>query len=266
MLMTIDKGTSPNVSVIMPAFNSSRTLRDSAQSVLDQTFDSLELIIVDDVSADATLEVADDLARRDARVRVVRRERRGGPAAARNSGIALARGRFVAFCDADDQWLPHKLERQLESAASSGAALVYSAYHRVDAEFNGSARDFVPDGRVIRVPPRVTYAELLRSNVIGCLTALVDRQQAGEISMPDIPGAEDWALWLRILRSGGSAVGLEEPLALYRAAQPGSHSASRWRAIKAVWRVLREEEGLSVAASFGHLVTDAAAALRKNRI
>nr|WP_026940366.1 glycosyltransferase [Humibacter albus] len=250
----------------MPAFNSARTLRDSAQSVLDQSVDSLELIIIDDGSTDGTVAIAEALARDDARVRVIQRQVSGGPAVARNSGIVEARGRYLAFCDSDDLWLPMKLERQLHAATTTGATLLFSAYYRVDADFDGEAIGFRPNGRVVHARADLTHAQLLHSNVIGCLTAVVDLDQTGPVSMPDIPGAEDWALWLRILRDGGKAVGIDEPLALYRAAQPGSHSARRWSAIRAVWRVLRAEEGLSIPRAAIHLGTDAVAAMRKARV
>lgn len=264
--MTVEKDSRPAVTVVMPAFNSARTLRDSAASVLDQTFGSLELVIVDDGSTDTTVAVAEALASGDTRVRLVRNVTNAGPAGARNAGIAAGRGRYLAFCDADDLWLPTKLERQLEVACQTGAALVYSAYHRIAADHSGPAAGFRPQGRVVHVPTRVTHADLLRRNLVGCLTALVDLERTGPVAMPDIPGAEDWALWLRILRAGGRAAGLDEPLALYRTAQPGSHSARRLRAVRAVWQVLRREEGLAIPRAAAHLLTDAAAALRKDRI
>ena len=250
----------------MPAFNSARTLRESAQSVLDQSVESLELIVIDDLSTDDTAAVARDLAARDGRVRLIARNERGGPAAARNTGMAAARGRFIAFCDADDLWLPTKLERQLELAEASGASLIFSSYRRVDPDFSGPVAESAVPQRVVQAPTHVTYAELLRRNVIGCLTAVVDTKQTGPVSMPDVPGAEDWGLWLRILREGGRAAGVAEPLALYRTAQPGSHSAGRWRALRAVWRVLRAEERLSWPSAVLHLITDAASALRKSRV
>lgn len=264
--MTAAETPNPLVTVVMPVFNGARTLRRSMDSVLDQSFPELELVVVDDASTDGTVAIVEEIAGRDDRVRLVRRERSGGPAAARNSGIEEATGRYLAFCDADDLWLPEKLARQLALAETTGAALVYCGYHRVDAGFDGSAQDFTPEGRVVHVPTRLTLAGLRRRNVIGNLTAVVDTERTGPVAMPDIPGAEDWALWLRILGAGGTAAGIDEPLALYRAAQEGSHSSDRTRAIRAVWQVLREQERMPVPLAFVHLVTGSLAALRKNRI
>jgi glycosyltransferase involved in cell wall biosynthesis len=264
--VTMEKGTRPVVTVIMPAYNGARTLRDSADSVLDQTLDSLELVIVDDGSTDATAEIAAGIAARDRRVHVVHRSISGGPAAARNNGIESARGRYLAFCDADDLWLPTKLERQLELARRTGAALIYSAYQRIDGDSAEVGTAIRSSERVVHVPTMLSYQQLLRSNMIGCLTAVVDTGLTGPVSMPDTPGAEDWALWLRVLREGGSAAGIDEPLALYRVSRPGSHSARRWNALRAVWRVLRDEEQLSIPSAAAHVVTDAAAALRKSRL
>lgn len=249
----------------MPAYNSAATLAGSVRSVLGQTMGDLELIVADDGSTDGTAEVVEDFAAEDHRVRVLRLPGRRGPAGARNAALAVARGRFAAFCDSDDAWLPTKLERQLAVAEATGAPLVFSAYHRVDADHDG-VPGAVPDGRVVRVPGTVTHDQLLRRNVVGCLTAMVDLDQSGPLAMPDIPGAEDWATWLSVLRDGGTAVGIDEPLALYRTAQTESHSRRRWRAVCAVWRVLRDQERLGPVRAAGHLVTDAVAALHKTRI
>lgn len=256
----------PLVTVVMPVYNGARTLRRSLGSVLDQSCSDLELIVVDDASTDDTAHIVEEVAGTDPRLRLVRREHSGGPAAARNTGIASGVGRYLAFCDADDLWLPEKLERQLALAEAESAALIYCGYHRVEAGFSGSAADFVPEGRVVHVPTRVTHRELRRGNVIGNLTAVVDLHRTGPVSLPDIPGAEDWALWLLIVGAGGTAVGIDEPLALYRADQPGSHSADRTRAVRAVWQVLRQQERLSPPSAAVNLFLGAVGALRKNRI
>lgn len=250
----------------MPVFNGNATLHQSMMSILRQSVEDLELIVVDDGSSDDSVHIAERLAQTDDRVRLERREKSGGPAAARNTGIVKAKGQYLAFCDADDMWLPHKLERQLECAKRSGAALIYSSYHRIAPSFRASAEAFEPEGRVVCVPTKLTHEELLAGNKIGNLTAMVNLSVTGPVTMTDRPGAEDWALWLEITRRFGAAHGIEEPLALYRAEQKGSHSNDRLRAIRAVWRVLREQENVPRWKAAWYLMRSSIAALRKSRI
>lgn len=264
--MTAAQNPSPLVTIVMPVYNGARTLRQSVSSVLDQSFRDFELVIVDDASTDETRHIAEQLAHDDSRVLLVCRPESGGPAVARNSGIKSGVGRYLAFCDADDLWLPTKLQRQLELAETSGAPLVYCGYHRVDASYAGTGSDFQTEGRVVQVPRRLTHSALLRHNHVGNLTALVNLSRTGPVAMPDIEGAEDWGLWLSIVREHGPAAGINEPLALYRAAQAESHSANHGRAIRAVWTVLRQQERLSIPTAAVHLVMNIIAALRKSRI
>lgn len=122
--------SAPRISVVLPAFNSRRTLGDALASALEQTFDELEIIVVDDGSTDRTADVA--MANDNPRVRLVRHDRNLGTAAARNSGVAVARGRFVAFLDSDDCWFPEKLETQFALLeAAGGDAAVPGSVHSV---------------------------------------------------------------------------------------------------------------------------------------
>ena len=250
----------------MPVFNGTATLHQSMTSILRQSIRDLELVVVDDGSNDDSAAIAVRLAQEDERVRLVRRAESGGPAAARNSGIATAKGRYLAFCDADDMWLPHKLERQIACAERTGAPLIYSSYHRIAPDYHASAADFEPEGRVVSVPAKLTHNDLLAGNRIGNLTAMVDLKATGHVTMPNYQGAEDWALWLAITREHGAAHGVQEPLALYRAEQDGSHSADRLRAIRAVWRVLREQEGVPRLKAAWYLGRSSVAALKKSTI
>ena len=218
----------------MPAFRAAATLAQSAGSVQAQTRRDWELIVVDDASPDATGAVAEALAAADPRIRLVRLAQNGGAARARNHAIGLARGRYIAFLDADDLWLPEKLERQLAFMATTGTALSYTGYWRE----TGDAR------RAVRIPDRVTRAELLHGNVIGCLTAIYDTAQVGRVLMPDLRMNQDYGLWLRILALTPEARGLAENLAVYRR-QPGSLSAGRGRRLAATWRLFREAEGMT---------------------
>jgi glycosyltransferase involved in cell wall biosynthesis len=108
------------VSVIIPAFNARATLREAVESVLNQTYRQLELIVIDDASRDDCLEEVRDLAQRDARLRLVRQERNAGAPASRNRGIWMSHGEYLAFLDADDVWHPEKLARQVAKMDASG--------------------------------------------------------------------------------------------------------------------------------------------------
>ncbi len=105
--------SAPQVSVVMPVYNGEKYLAEAIESILGQTFDDFELIIVDDCSTDGSAEIAREYAERDSRIKIVQRETNGGSADARNSGIAIATGEYIAAMDADDVSLPERLERQV---------------------------------------------------------------------------------------------------------------------------------------------------------
>jgi hypothetical protein len=119
---------------------------------------------------------------------------------------------------------------------------------------------------VVSVPAERTHAQLTRHNVIGCLTAMYNREAAGTRLMPDVPGAEDFGLWLDLLRDGGVARGLNRPLAVYRANSAGSVSSSAARMARATWRLFREVESLGLARSAAALAGCAAGSWAKSRI
>ena len=226
------------VSVIMPVHNSAVLLREAATSVLQQTYAQLEIWLVDDCSTDDSWQLMQTLAQEDCRVQLIRLESNGGAAAARNHGIHAARGRYIAFLDADDLWLPQKLERQIAFMQQHHSPLSCAAYAWMDAKGN-------PTGKTIRVPARISYRKLLRYNSIGCLTAMYDTQICGKQFMPNTPQRHDWGLWLSITRQFGPATGLQEVLAQYRT---GSHSLSsnKWKAARHNWTILREHEQKSM--------------------
>lgn len=226
-------GTAPLVSVLMPVFNAAAVLERAVASVRAQSLPDWELLIVDDGSADESAAVIAGCAADDARIHTLAQGRNTGAAAARNRALAMARGRYIAFLDADDAWLPEKLDRQVGMMQRQDAALGFSGFWR---EENGSyAR--------VRVPERVTRGRLLRGNVIGCLTAIYDRARLGDMPMPDLRLSHDYALWLDILGRIDHAAGLDEPLAIHHRSR-GSLSASRLRSLQGTWGMYRSHLGL----------------------
>ncbi len=248
--------TAPAVSVVTPVWNAAGTLAETVASVRAQSFGDWELILVDDASGDGSPALARALAAADPRSRVLTLSENGGPAAARNAGIRAAAGRYVAFLDADDLWRPQKLARQIGFMRERGHALTFSAYRRIAA-----------DGRplgIVRPPARVDRADLLKGNVIGCLTAVYDAGILGKIEMPPLRRRQDFGLWLEILSRVPHAHALPEVLADYRV-HPGSLSADRLGALRATWTLYREWERLSRPAAGWYLAHNLARGLAKRR-
>jgi teichuronic acid biosynthesis glycosyltransferase TuaG len=224
------------VSIVMPAYNSEEWLADAVESVFAQAFRAWELLIVADTSRDRTLEVARRRAADDPRIRVIHVQGRGGRAHARNVGMDAARGRYLAFLDSDDRWLPEKLGEQTDFMNRNDIGFSFAGY-----------RHFRADGYlgpVVRVPEKIGYQALLKGNVIGNLTVMIDRQK---IQIPAFQERttehEDYRAWLHILRRGELAWGLQRDLARYRVSL-GQCSASKGHQAACVWKLYREIERL----------------------
>lgn len=228
----------------MPMHNSAEFVGASIRSVQAQSTGSWELVVVDDSSTDSSAAVVAELAAADPRIRLLTNDRGRGAAAARNVAIGAARGRYLAFLDSDDMWLPQKLERQLDLMQRTGTPLSYSAYYKIDGDTEVEAGDFVPTRRVVRAPLRLEYRHMLRQDYIGFLTAIYDTEQLGRRYLPPLKRRQDYALMLAILREGHTAQGLAEPLALYRAARSGSLSSNKLKAARYNWHIYRHVEGL----------------------
>ncbi|MBC1826621.1 glycosyltransferase family 2 protein [Listeria seeligeri] len=224
------------VSVIMPCYNAEDVIDMSIQSVLAQSYQNFQLIIVDDYSTDRTIvKIKPYLA--DNRILLVQLPRNSGVANARNIGMQHSLGRFIAFLDCDDVWRPEKLEKQVTMMESNDAPLVFSAYHTF---IEGTDKPI----KKIQVPEFIDYEGLLRNTIIGCLTVMVDRNKTGDFEMPNIPGGEDTATWLNLLKQNGVAYGAEESLAYYRVSST-SLSGNKWRMARRTWQMYRQTQDLS---------------------
>lgn len=244
------------VTVVMPVHNTVAHLRETLEGLRVQTFADWDCVAVDDGSEDDSLAVLQEWALRDERLRLKVLERNAGAAVARNQGIRAARGRFIAFLDSDDVWHPEKLERQLRFMQETGARFSYTAMARMNES-----------GRVIGsvgVPRRVRRKDMLKTNYIGCSTAMYDTSYFGKVEMPPIRRRQDYALWLKLLGQVDYAYGLNEPLTFYRV-RAGSVSSNKLDTSRYTWRVYRQIEELSLATSVYCFAHQTGRALLRNR-
>lgn len=199
----------PLVSVIMPAFNAAGFIEAAVNSVISQSYSSWELFIIDDASSDKTLSIIKTLSKADPRITILRNKENCGADVSRNKGIKAAQGDYMAFLDADDLWKPGKLEIQLEIMQQQAVAVCFSSYEQIDEQGN-------PRHVIIEALPVLNYKKLLKSNYLGNLTGIYDVRKIGKIYAPNIRKRQDWALWLRAIKKGGPAIGVQQPLAEYR--------------------------------------------------
>jgi teichuronic acid biosynthesis glycosyltransferase TuaG len=245
------------VSIIMPAYKAEAVIADTIASVQAQTHAEWELLIAEDCGPDRTRSIVRALAASDPRVVLIEPEANGGPAAARNHALARARGRWIAFLDSDDQWLPSKLERQLAFHRSRpGTKITFTGFRRISP-------DGTQTGAYIPVPRRLTYRQLLGNTAIATSTVLIDREATGPFTMPHTY-YDDFACWLALLKPGGEALGLNEDLARYRLT-PGSISRDKGNSARKVWEAYREVERLGVLASAWHFLNYSVRAFLKYR-
>lgn len=232
------------VSIIVPVYNAAAFICKTIEMVQAQSYQEWELILVDDCSKDNSVEVIEHYLSRqpDERIRLIKKEKNEGAALTRNRGIKEAKGRYIAFLDADDVWLSHKLQTQLEFMEKEDAGFVFSAYEFGDENAKGT-------GRVVRVPETLTYQKALSRTVIFTTTVLLDTKKISKdlIYMPNVP-SEDSATWWQILRNGHVARGLNQVLAIYR--RPAkSLSSNKLKAIQRIWYLYRKVEKLSLPVS-----------------
>lgn len=244
------------VSIITPAFRAASVIDETIKSVIAQTHTNWEMLIADDCSPDNTRDVIFKWAQTDSRIRLLSLERNGGPAMARNAAIERATGRWMAFLDSDDLWLPRKLERTLEYAKAHKAALTFTGFCRITAD--GSAI-----GAYVGTPRRMSYRQLLGNTAIATSTVLLDRNTVGDVRMRKTY-YDDFDCWLQILKRGHLAHGLDEDLMRYRV-MGQSVSRNKSRSAAHVWRAYRDLERLSLPASLWYFSQYAIRGLLKYR-
>jgi teichuronic acid biosynthesis glycosyltransferase TuaG len=242
------------ITIIIPTYNSEHTLEETISSAMAQSWQDIEILVLDDGSTDNSRQVAQELATLDSRIRLLPNEKNLGVEATRNRGIDLARGEWIALLDADDVWQPDKLEKQMARLRQTDGDLCYTGYSFIDR-----------DSRAIRqpyeIPEAITWRRFLAENVIGCSTALFRKPET--IRFRKGYGHEDYVFWLELLQAGYHAVGINEPLMRYRVTQT-SRSGDKKRAARNRWRIYRQFLGLNVFRSAGYFAAYAIRGLRKH--
>ncbi|MEZ8727024.1 glycosyltransferase family 2 protein [Vibrio cyclitrophicus] len=182
------------VSIIMPCYNSELYIRKSIESVISQTYSNFELIICDDGSTDLSLDIIEEYSQDD-RVKIVSNQLGKGAAAARNSCLKSANGRFICFLDSDDIWLPEKISNQVAFMKDTRSVFTYGDY------FIFKDDDYInPSSPVFNAPELINFNDLLKTCSIGCLTVMIDTKFIKSFCFPNLP-KEDYAAWLRILKA-----------------------------------------------------------------
>lgn len=244
------------VSIIVPVYNVEKLIKETMDSVLAQTYPHWELLLVEDGSKDNSAGIIMDYIaeKGDNRIRLIRQPSNQGAARARNRGLEEARGRYISYLDADDLWVPEKLEKQIEFMKEKDAAFSFTGYEFADENGIGL-------GKIVRVPETLSYRQALSNTTIFTTTVMFDTEKISKelLEMPQIK-SEDTALWWKVLRTGCVAYGLDENLARYRRAGR-TLSSNKLEAIRRIWNLYRKAEGLSLIRSMWHFCFWAARAV-----
>lgn len=230
-----EKTTFPLVSVVMPAHNSAMYIKQAIQSVQKQTFKNWELLVVDGLSQDHTRQIVHEYREQDARIHLIENNCAEDCSAAGNRcrGIECARGKWIAFLDSDDVWLPEKLQIQLTAAQQYAEKFLFTASSFIDK--NGKDKRFI-----LHVPQQIAYPEILKQDIISCSSVLIEKDLLeGCFLEKDTQVSEDFSAWIRILRRTDiHAMGIDLPLLKYRLTRK-SLSSNKFQSALRTFRTYR---------------------------
>lgn len=241
------------VSIVTPVYNAERFIGETIESVLKQTYQNWELLLINDDSQDASQTIVEAYVEKDQRIKLINLKENSGAAVARNTGLDAARGQYIAFIDSDDCWSETKLADQLDFMKGQAVHFSYTNFALVNEK-----GDILKES--VKLPLKLNYSGLLKNTAIACSTVIVDRQHVGKFSMPLVRKGQDTATWLMLMRERQlTAYGLDKVLNYYRQVE-GSISSDRIGALKRTWNTYRNLEGLSLPKAsyyFAHYVLQA---------
>ena len=231
------------VSIVMPNYNGEKYVRETIESVLSQTYSNWELLFVDDCSTDDSLEIVRSYG--DPRIRTFQNETNSGAATSRNRALREATGRWIAFLDSDDVWLPEKLEKQLAFMVNHGYAFSYTPYERMDEDSNSL-------NVCITGPKKINKRKMFQYDYIGCLTVMYDAEKIGVVQVePSLKSRNDYALWLKVCRFADCYY-LDEVMARYRIRKNSLSHSGLSKLIRSQYRLYRYGEKMGVVRSLYH--------------
>ena len=237
--------TNDLVSIIMPSYNCGEYVEDTIRSVQAQTYVNWEIIFMDDCSSDDTINVVSRLKENETRIRLYKNKGKMGAAISRNNALREAKGRWIAFLDSDDQWIPDKLEKQIRFMEESGYKFSYTCYSEMDSEGKDS-------GIVVSGPSKVTKKGIFAFCWPGCLTVMYDANEIGLVQIEDIKKNNDYAMWLKVCKKADCYL-LPEVLAKYRRGRVGSVSSHSIRTmIGWHYKLWHKAEGKKTVAALWH--------------
>ncbi len=237
------------VSIITPSYNSEKYISETIKSVINQSYSHWEMIIIDDLSTDNSVDIIENFLINDKRIILIKSDKNRGAGYCRNLGIQKASGQYHAFIDSDDIWYKKKLEVQISFMKKNNAAFSYMSYNFINEK--GDELNIVP----FKPKNKVNYNDMLKTNYIGCLTAMYDinKISTSKIFMSEIRARQDLSLWLRILKKIDYAHGINEVQASYRLRKK-SISSNKLRAFYYQWMLYRNIEKFSFSKSIYFLI------------
>lgn len=227
------------VSVIMPSYNTAKFIKETIDSVINQTYQNFEIIIVDDCSPDNTDEVVAEI--KDDRIKYIKNEKNSGAAISRNRALREAKGKWIAFLDSDDVWCPEKLERQIAFMKENGYRFSYTAYEEMDEESKLT-------GVSVTGPKKITKTGMYNYCWPGCLTVMYDAEAVGLVQIEDLKKNNDYAMWLKAIRKVDCYL-LDEKLAKYRIRSGSISRHSKLKLIKHHYLLYKKGEGRNCVSS-----------------
>lgn len=221
------------VSIIMPSYNTARFIKETVESVLAQSYTNWELLVVDDCSTDSTDDVMAQFLG-DSRIKYIKNEKNSGAAVSRNRALREAKGKWIAFLDSDDLWLPDKLKNQIDFMKNNGYHFSYTKYMEID-------EDSKPGGKVVGGPKCISKSGMYSYCWPGCLTVMYDAEKIGLIQIENIRKNNDYAMWLKVCRKAKCFL-LDETLAKYRKRSGSISNHGYTKLIKWHYKLFRDAE------------------------